>query len=70
MSHLTTEELGMLDVVGSDIERRMVAEIRRRRLSPEHVAALFAFASSSHAATYHPFTVDAVRAVLATQELP
>lgn len=48
----------------------MARALLRHRLAPEQVAALVAFASSSHAATYHPFTVAAIRAVLAGQEMP
>lgn len=31
MGDLTTEELGMLDLVGTETERRLVAEVRRHR---------------------------------------
>lgn len=37
MGDLTVEELGMLDVVGTDIERRMLAEIRRQRAMVERL---------------------------------
>lgn len=56
--------------VSAQLARALLREIDRHTLSPEHVGAFMAFASSSHAAQYHPFTVAAIRAVLATQERP
>lgn len=73
MADLNIEELGMLDVVGSDIERRMVSEIRRHRaakampavqLSTEEVDALEHLLRGGAAfAAIYPNGPDAVAAV-------